>query len=52
VIDLDFCCRVIAAFAVHDEALDNIMSGAIARELDEYEANPDEWIAKAWYCQE
>ena len=48
-IDLDFCCRVIAAFVVRDDALNNVLCGAIAKDIDEYQANPDEWMARAWF---
>jgi hypothetical protein len=48
-IDLDFCCRIVAAFVVRDDVLNNVLSGAIARDLDQYQANPDDWLADAWF---
>lgn len=48
-IDLDFCCRVVAAFAARDDVLNNVLSGAIAQDLDQCQANPEEWMARAWF---
>ena len=48
-IDLDFCCRIVAAFVVRDDVLNNVLSGAIGRDLDRYQANPDDWLADAWF---
>ncbi len=48
-IDLDFCCRIVGAFVVRDDVLNNILSGAIANDLDEYDADPELWQANAWF---
>jgi hypothetical protein len=48
-IDLDFCCRLVAAFVVRDDVLNDVLSGAIAKDLDQYQADPDAWIANAWF---
>lgn len=47
-IDIEFCCKLVGAFVAHDDVVQCIFSGALARELAKIKDNPDHWVEDAW----